>query len=65
MVTVVLRRHPAITVRKAENTFVERAVGKSREIVFQYFELLQFVLNVNDLFDKRGHISNTGETGDN
>lgn len=58
-----LRRNPDISVRKAENTSVARAIGMSREIVSKYFTLLQTVLAENELFGKPGHIFNTDETG--
>ncbi|XP_031344709.1 uncharacterized protein LOC116171810 [Photinus pyralis] len=58
-----LRRNPDITVRKAENTSIARALGMSRNIVEKYFKELDAVLSQNSLFDKPGNIYNTDETG--
>lgn len=58
-----LRRHPDISVRKGEGVSVARAQGLSKEVVKQYFDLLQCVLTENHLTNKPGHIFNVDETG--
>lgn len=58
-----LRRHPDISVRKAEGISINRATGMNRETVKHYFELLEKVLTDNKLYDKPSNVFNMDETG--
>jgi len=58
-----LKRHPDLSVRKAEGVSRHRVLGMNKEIVGNYFDLLGRVLEDNDLLDKPSHIYNMDETG--
>ena len=60
---VFLKRHPDLSVRKAEGVSRHRVLGMNKEIVGNYFDLLGHVLEENDLPDKPSHIYNMDETG--
>ncbi|XP_050310783.1 uncharacterized protein LOC126746519 [Anthonomus grandis grandis] len=55
-------RNSDITVRKAENTSIARALGMSKNVVDNYFKDLDAVLSENGLFGRPGNIYNTDET---
>lgn len=58
-----VNRHKDLSVRKAEGVSTARAKGLSREVVANYFNLLQSPLEENDLFGKPECIFNVDETG--
>lgn len=58
-----IRRHPDISVRKAEGISINRATGMNRETVKHYFELLDKILSENELHDKPSNVFNIDETG--
>lgn len=57
------RRHPDLSIRKAEGVSLGRGEGMNRLDVGNYFTLLQEILEQNELFDKPGCIYNVDETG--
>lgn len=58
-----LRRHPDLSIRKAEGVSLGRGQGMNRVDVGNYFKLLEATLKENELFDKPGSIYNVDETG--
>ncbi|KAK4883376.1 hypothetical protein RN001_006695 [Aquatica leii] len=54
--------NPDVSVHKAENTYVARAIGLSRDTVIEYFALTETVLAENRLLVKPGHILNSDKT---
>lgn len=58
-----LRRHPDLSIRKAEGVSLGRGEGMNRVDVGNYFKLLQETLEQNELFNKPGCIYNVDETG--
>lgn len=58
-----MRRHPDISIRKAEDVSIARATGMNRTTVQHYFELLQDILTKNKLLDKPSNIFNMDEIG--
>lgn len=58
-----LRRHPDLSVRKAEGVSLARCQGMSRTEVSSYFTLLEATMNEAGLINKPGNIFNMDETG--
>jgi hypothetical protein len=58
-----LKRHPRITVRKAENLSINRALGMSRSEVGAFFEILERNMIELVLPDKPDRIFNADESG--
>lgn len=61
--TSFLRRHPELSVRKAQGISRARTEGMNREEIQHYFSLLAEILAQNDLFDKPACIWNCDEIG--
>lgn len=58
-----LRRHPDLSLRKAEGVSIARKQGMNREEVGNHFQRLEACLKENALFNKPGCIYNVDETG--
>ncbi|KAJ4436168.1 hypothetical protein ANN_18798, partial [Periplaneta americana] len=58
-----MRRHPEISIRKAEGVSLNRAQGMSKDEVGKYFQLLEKILQEEDLLQKPSHIFNMDKTG--
>ncbi|CAH1995123.1 unnamed protein product [Acanthoscelides obtectus] len=58
-----LRRHPDISIRKAEGISFNRATGMNRLSVKHYFTLLENVLTDNHLHSKPSNVFNMDESG--
>jgi hypothetical protein len=57
-----MRRHPEISVRKAEGISLSRAQEMKKEETAKYSDLLKKTLMENDLMKKPSHIFNLDET---
>ena len=57
------KRHPQLTLRCPETLSYARAIASSREVVDDYFDLLEETLARNDLTNKPAEIFNCDETG--
>jgi transposase-like protein len=58
-----LSRHPDISVKKAENLSVARAMGMNKPQVFKWFELYENLLSRLGVRDLPRHVWNLDETG--
>lgn len=58
-----MRRHPHISLRKAEGTSQARCLGMCREAVGKHFQLLLEVLQKHNILGNPGSIYNVDETG--
>jgi hypothetical protein len=58
-----MRRHPEISVRRAEGVSLSRDQGMNKEDSRNYFDLLKKTLLENRLMKKPGHIFNVDGTG--
>jgi hypothetical protein len=58
-----MRRHPEISVRKAEGISLSIAQGMNKEETPKYFDLLKKTLMENDLMKKPGHMFNLDKSG--
>lgn len=58
-----MRRHPDISIRKAEGISINRATGMNRVTVKHYFTLLENVLTNNQLHQKPANVFNMDESG--
>ena len=57
------KRHPEITLRRAEALSKSRLAATKREVLDAYFSLLEQVLKQNKIFNKPSQIFNFDETG--
>jgi hypothetical protein len=58
-----LKRHPELSVRKAEGVSLARTQGMNVKEVQDYFNLLEKILHDNDLLNKPSNVFNMDETG--
>ncbi|CAH1971737.1 unnamed protein product [Acanthoscelides obtectus] len=58
-----LIRHPQVSVRKAESLSLARCTAMSRNVVIDYFKVLQSVLEENNLLKNPKNIFNMDESG--
>lgn len=58
-----LRRNPQLSVRKSEGISKNRALGMTKAVVKEYFDLLEKTINETQLVGKPCHIFNMDESG--
>ena len=57
------KRHPQLSVRRAESLSTARAIGMNRTVVHKHFDLLEETFHKYDLSQKPEMIYNADETG--